>query len=548
MPPDLPDELPEGYYLENFEYLINFVQSRYHQLLTEEERAFSTRFFSLSDDAKRLYVRLTNRKGIYFRVDKLRYEEIGDHQSAIAELGRHDFLDEAPEIDMADVIGLITKDEILCLDICSNVKKSQRRDELEALVLEEPECDPVVELGLQIVEVGELASLQVHRLLFFGNFHQDMTEFVLHELVSPFESYTLSPDFSLFRNRETLDEAVLLHELGELSHEVIVEDDTGSMILDFLDDLPERNTEPLLARRFDRIVNRLGRQLERLGVAEEALNAYGRSQATPSRERRARLLEKEARAVDALDMCREIIASPLDEEEMEFAVKFGHRIAKKHKQQSDDLPALRGHKIPEEMIRVAREYDSVEPCALNFYLGKGYKGYYVENALFRTMFGLTFWDIIFAPVKGVFFNPFQRGPLDLYTPEFRRARAGLIAQRFEALSSAEALANIVLRHVKAKEGIANDFVSWGLVDEEFLSLALTHIPVHDYLAVFDRMLLDLKNNTNGLPDLVLFDDDSYTLVEIKGPGDRLQKNQTRWFHFFLDHEIPAFVANVEYED
>ncbi|MBL6692209.1 MAG: VRR-NUC domain-containing protein, partial [Pseudomonadales bacterium] len=32
----------------------------------------------------------------------------------------------------------------------------------------------------------------------------------------------------------------------------------------------------------------------------------------------------------------------------------------------------------------------------------------------------------------------------------------------------------------------------------------------------------------------------------KGPGDKLQKNQTRWFEFFRQENIPASVANVEY--
>ncbi len=546
---DLPEELPEGYYLENFEYLLNFVQARYQQLLTNDEKAFASDFFDLSPDAKKLFVRLTNRKGIYFRVDKLNYEEISDQNKAIDELGRSGFVDNGPDIHLEDALGLITKDEMLQLSVCCNVNKSVRRLELEELVLEEGSCDLVRELDLNVIEVGQQEALQIHRVLFFGNFHQDMTEFVLHELVMPFESYPLSEDFSLFSERQTLEEAIQLHELGEISHDLVAEDEDGSLIVEFLSDFPQRADEPMLARRYDRIVNRLGRQLERLGVAEEALSTYTLSKASPSRERRARLLEKDAKVADALDLCREIVSSPNDEEELEFAIKFGHRISRRHNHPNDGLPSPGDYKIPEEKITVRQEQDTVELCALHYYLEKGYQGYYVENALFRTIFGLAFWDIIFAPVKGVFFNPFQRGPLDLYTPEFRQARADLIDERLKELSSPDRFREIVLSHARDKDGLASDFVSWGLVEEaEFLKLALDRIPAEDYIAVFNRLLLDLKNNTNGLPDLILFDEESYRLVEVKGPGDRLQKNQTRWFHYFLEKEIPAIVLNVEYQD
>jgi hypothetical protein len=38
------------------------------------------------------------------------------------------------------------------------------------------------------------------------------------------------------------------------------------------------------------------------------------------------------------------------------------------------------------------------------------------------------------------------------------------------------------------------------------------------------------------------------MIEIKGPGDKLQKNQARWFRYFQDHNIAAELVNVEYLD
>jgi fanconi-associated nuclease 1 len=49
------------------------------------------------------------------------------------------------------------------------------------------------------------------------------------------------------------------------------------------------------------------------------------------------------------------------------------------------------------------------------------------------LFGLLFWDIIFAPIEGAFETPFQSAPLDIAEETFFHARAGLIAQRLDQL-------------------------------------------------------------------------------------------------------------------
>jgi len=537
----LPDELPAGYYLENFEYLLAFVVERYASLLSHEELAFRDRFLSLDESAKKLFVRLLNRKGQFFRVDKLTYEEIPDVNGALCELAEHSFVRRViPGIE--DALHLCNRGELLGHPLVHEMPASTKKQALVECFLEAG-VNPLEGLEIPVVEQLNQEICAVYRLLFFGNFHQDMTEFVLHELIAPFEAYELDSDSSLFGSRNVIDSLIELKVLSELSYELIEQDGNGDMLVQFAQALPDRPDEPILARRFDRIANRVARQLERLERPAEALQLYQRSFSAPSRERQARLLEKLGRIEDSLDLCEVIVASPENEEELEFGHHFGARHAKKHRSDREAfIKPIRD--MPVEAIQVPRVNERVELSALEHYQALGHDAYYVENSLMRSLFGLCFWDIIYAPVKGAFFHPFQRGPADLYSPDFVAARRHLIEERFAELDTD--LQVRVTQTLKQKFGTANQFVYWGLLEDALLDRCFNSIPREHLKRIFRRMLADLRNNTNGLPDLILFSGNSYQLIEIKGPGDKLQKNQTRWFQFFGQENIPATVVNVDY--
>jgi hypothetical protein len=60
------------------------------------------------------------------------------------------------------------------------------------------------------------------------------------------------------------------------------------------------------------------------------------------------------------------------------------------------------------------------------------------------------------------------------------------------------------------------------------------------------MWSDLAGNTSGFPDLIQFDleQQTYHLVEVKGPGDRVQDHQRAWLQYFVEKGIPASICQV----
>ena len=541
----MPDDLPEGYYLDNFTFLLDFVSRQYCHLLSEQEKQFYSTFHALTLDSRKLFVRLTNRKGPYFRLDKLNYPEVESLGDEIESLVAASLI--VPTVpDLESAIRICSKAELLDLDACSEFPQSTKKQDLAEYLLS-GQVNPVQALTIPVVELTRTEELTVFKLLFFGNFHQDMTTFVMHELVAPFEQYEIDGNAALFRCREVIDELIVLRSLSDASYKLMETEGSEEDLLKLIEKLPARNIEPVLSRRYDRMVNQIGRHLERAGRIEEAVGVYCRAQATPARERQARILDRLGKPQAAMKLCSSIIEAPQNEEELEFAQTFGQRLSSKHGFASDVSFNLPVTKIKQTTIQVSRSHNSVEMCALAYFEDLGDECYYVENSLIRSLFGLCFWDIIYAPVSGAFFNPFQRGPVDLYTSDFVRSRRVLISDRFNELEKNGPL-GLATAIYREKQGVANPFVNWMSVDEQLMETALVKIPSQDLIRMFERLLIDLKNNSSGFPDLIVFDQNSYRMIEIKGPGDKLQKNQARWFRYFMEHSIPAALVNVEYLD
>jgi hypothetical protein len=101
-----------------------------------------------------------------------------------------------------------------------------------------------------------------------------------------------------------------------------------------------------------------------------------------------------------------------------------------------------------------------------------------------------------------------------------------------------------------KWGVQSPFVFWGALTEDLLDQALDCLPAEHLKHWFNRLLLDIKANRAGMPDLIQFwpQDKTYRMIEVKGPGDRLQDNQLRWIEFCHEHQMPIAVCYVQWAE
>ena len=97
-----PIILPQKYYHQYFTEVLSFVKKYSAHLMGPEEKVFILDFNKLSMDAQCLFIRLSNRRGPYFRLDKLKYDEISSIEAATKELKFSGFI--SSEFDLNERI------------------------------------------------------------------------------------------------------------------------------------------------------------------------------------------------------------------------------------------------------------------------------------------------------------------------------------------------------------------------------------------------------------------------------------------------------------
>ena len=538
-------ELSPHYYRDNFRRLLDTVEAQYNDLLSPAENHFLAAYRELGFDAQCLYVRLVSRVGPWFREEKLHYPELGSICAAVDELLEAALVLRAESLPVAELTRLMTRRELADgFGLPASASKAEILASIE--VNGEQQLAPLVQ-G-RVIAPLQTDTVALMSLLFFGNRRQGLTDFVLDDLgVARYYPYPLDRQQRLFPDREALEEYLALAALSdswfearEGAAEASVLPELATAILAFVPGYSHTR------RRWHRLCNRVARELERMEQAELAMSLYESSVLHPARERRVRLLERAGRERDALALCDSITAEPWGEEELDAAARIRPRLLRR----LERAPAARRRDdFAKLSLEISPGSAPVELLTAAVLAESWQEVHYVENQLMNALFGLAFWEQIFAPLPGAFHNPYQAAPSDMYEQGFARCRSALLESRLSELAVLN-LGEVLPRAWRAYKGYQCRWVNWRALDEGLVRSASAIIPADHLLAIWRRMLFDPGENRRGFPDLLALGKapGEYCMIEVKGPGDALQESQKRWLRFFADADIPAAVAWVSWVD
>ncbi|EJM97629.1 VRR-NUC domain-containing protein [Herbaspirillum sp. YR522] len=540
------------YYLNNFQQALDWIGQRYADLLVEEELDFMARFPTLPRPARALFVRLVMRKGELFRTSRLDYPEIGCPASAARALPEA-WITHDPVLSLDELAGLLVKPELGRTFALPTALRSARKPEQVEALRRDPAHGQARPFSHWIGHANDAAlRLRVRplcdrlRLVFFGNLNQDWSEFVLSDLGTfRYERVDFSADSRGFRHRADLDHYLRLHDCRERYH---AGEPAADILPALVDALPAGGVgNPWLEHRRQRLMFQLGQSFEKDKDWDQAYAVYAACRHPGARGRAIRVLEKHQKFEQAFALLCAARAAPENEAERQQLLRIAPRLARRlgHAPQAKPGPA------PAERLDLCLPEGSglrVEGAVASHLQRDDAPVFYVENTLANSLFGLLCWQAVFAAVPGAFFHPFHRGPADLYSADFQDRRREQF-DRCLALLEHDGYRDAILHTYDQKHGLQSPFVHWQYIGRDLVELALDCIPAAHLKLWCLRILQDIRENRSGFPDLIQFwpQQRRYRMIEVKGPGDRLQDNQLRWLDYCARHAMPVAVCYLQWQ-
>lgn len=535
------------YYLHNFRQVLLWLGQRYADLLDPDEQHFVQQFDSLPQASQALLVRMVMRKGVHFRAGKLSYREIGCTQAAVAPLLALGWVDDRCLLGFEELFAVLQKAELLAaFKPWIDQPKGKKADWRERLAQQftESRCFaqwcPDLADALYSLTVMDLCDRL--RLMFFGNLHQDWSEFVLADLgIYTYEKVEFCAESRGLRSRADVLGFLFLHQCQQAF-------EAGEPLEAVLAQIATLRTDnPWLEKRRAKLLFQAGQYCERSAELALAQQIYRSCSYPGARSRLIRVLERQEAFAQAMALACAAQQAPESAAEQQHLLRVLPRLRRKLGEPA--LPKAKPRPVTRLDLDLAlpEPLMSVEYCVQAHLSQPDAPVHYVENGLINSLFGLLCWEAIFAPLPGAFFHPFQRGPVDLHSEDFQQRRAPLFAACFEQLRDERYKTTIRQRYAQ-KWGIQSPFVFWGLLTEDLLEQALACLPAEHLRYWFERLLLDIRANRAGMPDLIQFwpEKKTYRMIEVKGPGDRLQDNQLRWLEFCGEYQMPVTVCYVRW--
>ncbi len=568
MPPE-KIELPPKYYLTYFQYLIDFVKKKYQHILNETEQQFLADFEALTENEKCLFIRFCNRTGSFFRTKKLKYVEIENIPESLNGLIDKGFIESLSENHLSEaveVLDIFSKSELIelakMLNLETRGKASLKKEEVLDWLLAVGNWEDMIYLlnsedyanihGLphSLVKVVKQTEVQMLKFLFFGSRHGDMTEFVTRDLgFQSYEKFDEDKMVAYFQTRQEVEDKLkvsLAREDFYLMQKADIEIlDIYNWFMNWTETYRKELSE-IAILTYGTFSLRVALYLEKKKALDEALTIFRLTEESPSRERQVRILDKQKNREEAKALCELILAEPQNATEQFFAEDYLNRIeAILLKKKSKKAVTQQLHNS--DSITIAATWKrQVEFGVIDYYQNRGMKAEFTENHLWRSLFGLLFWDIIFDTDSLAIHHPLQRSPSDLFKPTFFEKRKEKMEERLKMLEDEDATIVYMNRIFFEKFGLTNPLVQWyGGLFPLILTL-LERLSPEQITLITLEMAKNLRQNLRGFPDLFIWADGEYSFIEVKSPTDSLSNQQLFWLRFFESVNVRSKVLRVEW--
>jgi DNA polymerase III subunit epsilon len=533
-------DLPAFYYHDHFVEMLSFVRTTYGSILTDEHGAFVARFENLSKDAQCLLIRMVNRRGAIFNRTLFQYAEITDVERAADDLLACGQARQLQAGDYDAFVMCLPKDVLFRgakaagrVDVRSSWAK---RKFVEYFLAQVPFAVAAEHCGAAaFIALHDTRPLEFLLYLYFGKTERDLKNFALRDLgvLRTNKESSFQARFADGEEARACFHYSRLLDRFEAKSATVYQQAVSEIFggpqcpTDYAKDL--RSRAACLAGQF----------FEKKGEKELAIQLYRAGTSAECNERLVRLLYAIGQKVDAEELLRRMIDDPASDGEHVFATDFYAR-------------KFDGRRIGSctELLRsgITLTVDDTyrgnpEAGVAGVMRRRGYRVFFAENTLWRTLFGLLFWDELFE--SGQLHSSFDWLPYCLKDRSFARLFDVRIGDKLEPVRSGNALA-LLLRTIAARWGRPNGIFAWDHVDVDALRLLLAGVSGDGLATILRAMCEDFREMRDGFPDLMLAKDDEVSFLEIKAEGDAIRRNQLTRLRQLGNAGIRADIGRVDF--
>ncbi len=548
-------ELPEKYYLDHFLEFTQHLRRHASMLLREQDHRFFARFDALCEDQKCLLVRMFNRSHPCMKIQSLvNYKEIHEpelqlerliHQGFVATLfcdleSKPTSLSKSnaksnPTSNSAlnpplnptpptDWLNVLTKPELCSLtealsDTVATLYPPKKSANKQAW-LHWANTLPATHLRTSAVAKDYVFHTQEPILtyllfLYFGHLDGKLNQFSMRDLGVMNTQQSAAHDKPRFEHKAEAESCFEYRKiLKALKQTAVYQSATPDW-----KNLPKPIGEQAETLHHKALFY-LGQQSQ-ADDPEQALTIWQTSQDPRAIEKRIRLLYQLNQKDQALAQLNQIIEQPPNEGLLVFAEDF---LARKFHQKRTSLLTDMIRQHPPLLLEEA--YNGyVEQGVMSYYKALGYQAIHCENSVWRALFALTFWQELYDNPNAGLHSEFDRLPACLKQNTFYNDCATDIEARLNTLTSTPIFIQFIQKQYARAYGQPNGLFVWHADLLHWLQLLIQHSSLVALTEHLRSMSQNVRELSDGYPDLMLIKQESIRFVEVKSPNDQLRRNQ-----------------------
>ncbi|MEM8709821.1 MAG: exonuclease domain-containing protein [Planctomycetota bacterium] len=538
-------KLPPFYYLDHLLEVLAVVEEVHGVGLREDDHRFTAAFRALPRKAQAVWARMASRKGFFFRTEQLRYEEIARAPHELVEpmdrLREAGFARPLEPSDCPAFLRSQTKafliERLGRLHPAPLFRASWTKARLIETASEFLSFEDLADAdGQQPTWVqSQSRPMAFQAFLFFGHYAEDLRAIALKDL-------------GLLRTREgggvatarfptpQAAEAAFFYEesLHASKHGAAAQIDA---LVASVESWPQPGSEAVHGRR-QKLLDRLGRGREAAGAEEEALRLYRASGSPWAREREVRIRFAAGDREWARTRLESMVEDPASDGECAFAADFyARKYGGQRTSAATDLLRAGRTVVLDEIHR-----HEPESAAARHLEAGGARAFVAENRLWHTLFGLTFWDLLFGPEAQGFHGDFEHLPATLREGSLYRLHRARVESALSRLLYPSARSELIAEATAAAG--PNGLFSPSWFDAHDLELLLDSDAAEGIVQLLRAMAMDYPAQRSGYPDLVAIESGRASFLEVKAEGDAVRREQLVRLRQMRGLGLDASILNV----